>query len=236
MQQEGDKAMDFIVNISVGILAGIIIGIERQWQNKLAGIRTTALVCFGACMFVTLSTLFPEDGSPTRIAAQVVSGVGFLAGGVIIRDGYSVSGINTAATLWCSAAVGTIIGAGYLLEGLLCALILMTMNVVLRRLSRKVDSMSYSSDTKHYYLSVVCLEHDEIHVRKLILEELNQLQLNFNRIICGQAEGGRVTIIIDLEINERDHSVELRMKTLIEKLLLDKLVLEFRRIGSDMSA
>lgn len=227
--------MEFLINISVGILAGIIIGIERQWQKKLAGIRTTALVCFGACMFVTLSTLFPDDGSPTRVAAQVVSGVGFLAGGVIIRDGHSVSGINTAATLWCSAAVGAIIGAGYRLEGLLCALILMSVNVGLRSLARKVDSMSYSSDTKHYYLSTVCLEQDEFHVRTKILEELNQLQLNFNQIICGEPEEGRVTILMDLDLNERDYSVDFRIRSLMEKLLLDKLVLEIQRIGSDMS-
>ncbi|MCL1924648.1 MAG: MgtC/SapB family protein, partial [Defluviitaleaceae bacterium] len=87
----------FLLNSLVGIIAGIIIGVERQWQQKLAGIRTTALVSFGACIFVTLSVLM-GDTSPTRVAAQVVSGVGFLAGGVIIRDGYSVSGINTAAT------------------------------------------------------------------------------------------------------------------------------------------
>jgi len=227
--------MEFFINISVGILAGIIIGIERQWQKKLAGIRTTALVCFGACMFVTLSTLFPDDGSPTRVVAQVVSGVGFLAGGVIIRDGHSVSGINTAATLWCSAAVGAIIGAGYRLEGLLCALILMSVNVGLRSLARKVDSLSYSSDTKHYYLSAVCLEQDEFHVRTKILEELNQLQLNFNQIICGEPEEGRVRILMDLDLNERDYSVDFRIRSLMEKLLLDKLVLEIQRIGSDMS-
>ena len=102
----------FVTNLLISIAAGIIVGLERQWQQKLAGIRTTALVSFGSCMFVTLSTFIAgADSSPTRIAAQVVSGIGFLAGGVIIRDGFSVSGINTAATLWCSAAIGSMIGA-----------------------------------------------------------------------------------------------------------------------------
>jgi len=229
--------LNFLFNILVGILAGIIIGIERQWQKKLAGIRTTALVCFGSCMFVTLSTLFPEDGSPTRVVAQVVSGVGFLAGGVIIRDGYSVSGINTAATLWCSAAVGAIIGAGYRLEGIICAWILMTTNIVLRSLSRKVANMSihYSSDdVKHDYLSVACWEKEEIHVRTVILHGLNHFDLNFNQITCGEAEEGKVTILVDLEINERDYHMQLRVKSLIEMLLLEKSVLEVQRIRSDM--
>lgn len=227
----------FLINISVGILAGVIVGLERQWQQKLAGIRTTALVSFGSCMFVTLSTLFVTDGSPTRIAAQVVSGVGFLAGGVIIRDGYSVSGINTAATLWCSAAIGAIIGAGYRMEGIICALILMLVNIVLRNLSKKVDTISVvhrSADTKHYYLSVTCPEQEEIHIRTVILDILNQLSLGFNQIICGDAEEEKVKILIDLEVNEQDNSTQLRLQNLTEKLILEKAVLHVQKIGSLM--
>ena len=226
----------FLGNVFVGIFAGIIIGLERQWQQKMAGIRTTALVCFGACMFVTLSTMFEGDGSPTRVAAQVVSGIGFLAGGVIIRDGYSVSGINTAATLWCAAAVGAIIGAGFHLEGLICALILMSVNIVLRSFSRKVTDISVQrhSGLKHYFLSVVRPADEEIRVRTVILNNLNQLQLDFNQIMCGEADDGRVTIMIDLEINERASGNELRLKTLTEMLVLEKSVLEVQRIGSDM--
>ena len=229
-------AWSLLINSFVGIAAGIIIGVERQWQKKLAGIRTTALVCFGACMFVTLSTLFTGDGSPTRIAAQVVSGVGFLAGGVIIRDGYSVTGINTAATLWCSAAVGAIIGAGFHVEGILCALMLMTVNIVLRYLSNRVDVFSYQHkpEKRHYYLSVSCHEHEEIEVRTSILHVLNQFSLDFNQIICGEAEEEKVTILIDLDIKDRDVNTEFRIKSLIEKLLIEKNILEVQRIGMDM--
>jgi len=132
----------FIINILISIIAGVIVGFERQWQHKLAGIRTTALVSFGSCMFVTLSTFMAgADSSPSRIAAQVVSGIGFLAGGVIIRDGFSVSGINTAATLWCSAAIGSMIGAGYPIQGIVAAFMLMFMNIVRRSLSHKVEDL-----------------------------------------------------------------------------------------------
>lgn len=229
-------AWSLIINSLIGILAGIIIGIERQWQKKLAGIRTTALVCFGACMFVTLSTLFTQDGSPTRIAAQVVSGVGFLAGGVIIRDGYSVTGINTAATLWCSAAVGAIIGSGFHLEGLICAFLLMVMNIMLRGLSKQVNHLRFQHkpDLKHYYLSVVCPETKEIQVRTSILDVLNHLGLEFNQIICAEAEDSKVTIFVDLEITEDDSNAEMRIKSFIEKLLLEKEILEVQRIGADM--
>ena len=228
-------AWELIINSFFGILAGMIIGIERQWQKKLAGMKTTTLVCFGACLFVTLSMLITDDGSPTRIAAQVVSGIGFLAGGVIIRDGYSVSGINTAATVWCSAAVGVIIGAGFKIEGILCALILMSINIFLSSASRKVDTLSiaHHTDPKHFYLSVTCLEKEEIHVRTVILNDLNQLQLNFNQIICGEAEKEKVTILIDLERSERDYGTDLRMKHLVERLLLEKTIMEVQILGPD---
>ena len=223
----------FLINLMISIVAGIIVGLERQWQKKLAGIRTTALVSFGACMFVTLSVFMAgDDSSPTRMAAQVISGIGFLAGGVIIRDGFSVSGINTAATLWCSAAIGSMIGAGYPLQGIVAAFILMLMNIVLRSLSRKVDN--FRSDATHYYVSVMCLQEDEIKVRTKILHALNTLNLNFNQITCGAVKDGRVDILIDLEISANESMTQIRIKSLVEKLLTERRILQVHNIGDDL--
>ena len=225
----------FIINLLISIAAGIIIGLERQWQKKLAGIRTTALVSFGACMFVTLSVFMGDhDTSATRVAAQVVSGIGFLAGGVIIRDGFSVSGINTAATLWCSAAVGSMIGAGYPIQGIVAAFMLMLMNIVLRSLSHKVDN--FRSDTTHYFVSVTCLQEDEIKVRTKILHTLNALSLNFNQITCGVVKDGRVDILIDLEISSNESMTQLRIKSLVEKLLTERRILQVHNIGDDLES
>lgn len=224
----------FLINSLIGILVGIIIGLERQWQQKLAGVRTTALVSFGACLFVMLSVMM-GDTSPTRVAAQVVSGVGFLAGGVIIRDGYSVSGINTAATLWCSAAVGAIVGAGFPVEGMAASFILMFANIALRGVSKKVDQVSITrkADTKHYVVSITCLENKEIHVRTVLLNILNQLNIDFNHMTFDEAKDGKTTIITDLEVNESENHTQLKLKSLTEKLLMEKSVLEVNRIGSD---
>ena len=223
----------FVVNLFISIAAGIVIGMERQWQKKLAGVRTTALVSFGACMFVTLSTFMAgADSSPTRMAAQVVSGIGFLAGGVIIRDGFSVSGINTAATLWCSAAVGSMIGAGYPLQGIIAAFMLMFMNIILRGLSHRVDNIR--SNSTEYYVAVTCLQEDEIKVRTKILHTLNQLSLNFNQIICGEVKDGRVDILIDIEINPHESMTQIRIKNLVEKLLTEHRILQVQNIGDDM--
>jgi len=223
----------FVINLFISIMAGIIVGLERQWQKKLAGVRTTALVSFGACMFVTLSTFMaPYDGSPSRVAAQVVSGIGFLAGGVIIRDGFSVSGINTAATLWCSAAIGSMIGAGYPMQGLIASVILMLTNITLRSLSHKVDNIR--SNSTEYYVAVTCLQEDEIKVRTKILHALNTLSLNFNQITCGAVIDGRVDILIDIEINPHESMTQIRIRNLVEKLLTEHRILQVQNIGDDM--
>src|SRR5258708_37487150 len=101
------------LNLAVALGLSAAIGFERQWRNRLAGLRTNTLVALGAASFVIFEQLIPGESSPTRVAAQVVSGIGFLGAGLIFREGLSVRGLNTAATLWCSAAVGVIAGAGY---------------------------------------------------------------------------------------------------------------------------
>ncbi len=98
----------------LALILGACIGAERQWRQRAAGLRTNTLVCFGAAAFVDLgSTVAPGS---TQVIAYVVSGVGFLGAGAIMKDGGSVRGLNTAATLWCSAAVGACAGAGELLD------------------------------------------------------------------------------------------------------------------------
>ena len=103
---------EFALRLGVGVGCGALIGIERQWQARRAGLRTNALVATGATLFV-LYAVATNDSSPTRVASYVVSGVGFLGGGVILREGFNVHGLNTAATLWCSAAVGILAASGH---------------------------------------------------------------------------------------------------------------------------
>jgi putative Mg2+ transporter-C (MgtC) family protein len=103
------------INLGVALGLSAVIGFERQWRNRLAGLRTNSLVSLGAASFVIFAALVPGEASPTRVAAQVVSGIGFLGAGLIFREGLNVRGLNTAATLWCSAAIGVLAGAGYLI-------------------------------------------------------------------------------------------------------------------------
>lgn len=101
-------SLDFLFKILLAIGAGLLIGIEREYKGKDAGLKTNMLVAVGACVFVMLSLQFQggESFDPTRVLSQVVTGIGFLGAGVILKKGGTVQGLTTAATVWCSAAAG----------------------------------------------------------------------------------------------------------------------------------
>ncbi len=130
----------FVIRLLVGFLLAVGIGIERQWLKTREVLKINVLVTLGSAMFVMLSIMTPGDTSPTRIASQIVSGVGFLGGGVILREGASVRGINTAATLWCTAAIGTLVGSGYLVQAYSATLVVVGANLLLRPL---VETFKY---------------------------------------------------------------------------------------------
>jgi putative Mg2+ transporter-C (MgtC) family protein len=116
---------EFLLRLGAAVPGGALIGFERQWRSRGAGLRTNTLVAAGAAMFVLIAQMTPRQTGydPTRITSYVVSGVGFLGAGVIISDGARVRGINTAATLWCAAAVRALLlqsisGHGYQLRAL----------------------------------------------------------------------------------------------------------------------
>ena len=143
--------IDFAIRLLVGFFLGVGIGIERQWLKSRAILKTNVLVTLGAAMFVMLSIMTPGDASPTRISAQIVSGIGFLGGGVILREGASVRGINTAATLWCAAAIGTLVGSGYFIQAYLGTFAVVGANLLLRPLVEAFKQpeldLDYQTDT-----------------------------------------------------------------------------------------
>jgi putative Mg2+ transporter-C (MgtC) family protein len=104
---------DLLLQLGAALLAGALIGAERESRDKAAGFRTMALISLGSALFTELSIRIGGDANRARIAAQIVSGVGFLGAGVIMRDGRRVSGLTTAATVWLTASLGMAFGAGY---------------------------------------------------------------------------------------------------------------------------
>ena len=102
---------DFL-HIVVSIICGGIIGFEREYRNKTAGFRTITLICFGSTIFTMVSTN-AGNGSDDRIAANIITGIGFIGAGVIFKDNVSITGLTTAAVIWVAAAIGMVVGLGY---------------------------------------------------------------------------------------------------------------------------
>jgi putative Mg2+ transporter-C (MgtC) family protein len=103
-------AAELLVRVGLATVLGLAIGIERQWRSRMAGLQTMALVSMGSALYLGAYG-FHRDTDPTRVVAQIVTGVGFLGAGVIMKQGSWVTGLNTAATLWATAAVGALAGA-----------------------------------------------------------------------------------------------------------------------------
>jgi putative Mg2+ transporter-C (MgtC) family protein len=101
------------------VFAGGMVGLEREYANKPAGLRTNMLICVGSCLYCIMSVEIGLD--PSRIAAQVVSGVGFIGAGAILRIDQHITGVTTAATIWLVAAIGMALGFGYITMGLTIA-------------------------------------------------------------------------------------------------------------------
>ena len=159
------------LDLITALLLGGVIGFERQWRQRLAGLRTNTLVSLGAAIFVVFEGQF-TDTSPTRVAAQVVTGIGFLGAGVIWKEGVNVRGLNTAATLWCSAAVGLLSGAGYWRHAILAAVLVVGVNLVLRPLVSLVNRQPIeSADIEtSYVVNVTCQATDEAQIRALLVQ------------------------------------------------------------------
>src|ERR1700680_5124655 len=185
------------LNLATAVGLSAVIGFERQWRNRLAGLRTNTLVAIGAASFVIFESLVLDESSPTRIAAQVVSGIGFLGAGLIFREGLSVRGLNTAATLWCSAAVGVLAGAGYLAEAALATGFVVFVNLLLRPIVRFINRQPLSSTELEagYLVSVTCRNQDEAHIRALLLHSLVGAGLALRRLESSDLNGtGRVAV------------------------------------------
>jgi len=190
--------LEFLVRITVCFILGITIGIERQYRRKTAGVRTITLVSLGAFLFVSISYLTPANDI-TRIAAQVVSGIGFLGAGVILSDGINIKGLNTAATLWCSAAIGTLTALGLILEAIIGVSYILLSNVVLRFVSRKIMRKNTHHNKSNYILIVVCDEEKEMIVKNMLIQKLKTHQ-NIIQNFYTEKDDNKVKLEVKLEM------------------------------------
>lgn len=134
--------VDFAIKCGVAVVAGLCIGLEREFRGKQAGLKTHALVALGASIFISISLEFEgvEYADMTRVLSQVIIGIGFIGAGTIMKTGKDVEGLTTAATIWCSAAVGCLSGFGYFKELLVATIIVVFINFFFSLLDKKIPT------------------------------------------------------------------------------------------------
>jgi putative Mg2+ transporter-C (MgtC) family protein len=197
------SVVEFALRLGVGVGCGALIGMERQWRARRAGLRTNALVAGGATLFV-LYAAATTDSSPTRVASYVVSGIGFLGGGVILREGVNVRGLNTAATLWCSAAIGVLAASGNLVFALIGTGTVIGIHVVGRPLGRLIDRDNTDDEdesSQPYLVQVVCRPKHEKYARAQIIQHAGSNDITLRGIRTGHADDDEITLTAHLLMN-----------------------------------
>ena len=163
-----------LVALTTAFMLGGVIGFERQVRQRTAGLRTNTLVSVGAAVFVFLAMRL--DGAPgaVRVVSYVVSGVGFLGAGAIMKEGANITGLNTAATLWGSAAVGSCAGAGLIAEALLAALFVLASNTLLRPVVNQINRRPVDEEAgeANYRVYVICQRAVQADVREQLVAML----------------------------------------------------------------
>src|SRR6516165_5046024 len=200
MKNTGENMLwhHFAIRLGLALILGAFIGAERQWRQRMAGLRTNALVAAGAAMFVMLTALTtrPADDS-YRIAGQVVTGIGFLGAGVILRNGLNIIGLNTAATLWCSAAIGTLVGYGLYGAAVTGAVGVIGANVLLRPIGIALNRGRGASEVETTYLFRITARSDqEAHMRALLLNAI----------------GGQPLFLKSLKSDDLDHTEKVEIQ------------------------
>jgi len=171
--------IDFGIRMFAALFLGGVIGLERQWRQRMTGLRTNGLVAVGSALFVMMGGLISGDDSQGRVAAYVVSGIGFLGGGVILKDGLNIRGMNTAATLWCTAAVGTLAGLGRFEFAVLGALGVLSCNLILRPMAYRINRTPVGKEEHEilYRLRCTCRRTDENNVRTMLIQNVGRTPL-----------------------------------------------------------
>ncbi|MBQ2744883.1 MAG: MgtC/SapB family protein [Lachnospiraceae bacterium] len=162
---------DFIIRMLIVVIIGFVIGIERQITGHSAGLKPIIVIAIGTMAFVSLDVIVGNND--TRMAANIITGIGFLCSGVIFKNGLTVNGLNTSATLWATAGISVLVGYGYIMYGVVAAVALIIFNLILLfvlKLVKPIKFLSAVSNEAIFYINVVCLKADVSKVKDIILQ------------------------------------------------------------------
>jgi len=242
LQAKEEKEMsvfEFAIRLFAALLLGAAVGVERQWRQKNAGLRTNTLVSLGAAAFVLLSIEIGGDATG-RIASYVVSGIGFLGAGVIMKDGLNVHGLNTAATIWCSAAVGALSGLGLHAQAFVVALAIIFTHLIFRPIGQKMAFLTFNKSAAsqtEYLLTIGCGIDIENHIRVLLMQMLSsneKLLLSSLSSDDNLATNGVVIRAIVRAIGQQDSLIERMASRLTIEERVTKISWEIIGTESDL--
>ena len=203
----------FGAHLAVSAALGGLIGLERQWHQGMAGLRTNALVAAAATAFVSLPRLLGgEDGTgPAHMSTFVITGIGFLGAGVIMRDGANVRGLNTAATLWGRAWVGALVGSGLWAEAATMASAILSVNVLMRPVVIIVNHVTArfgSGSPVAYVVEMSCAETHQKRIRSLLVRcfERGSLGLRSLRVEPDRGDPRDIRLTAEIVAREGGHA------------------------------
>lgn len=169
-----DSLLDTSISLTTAFALGALIGLERQIRQRTAGLRTNTLVAVGAAIFVDMGNRLSGHDGAVHVVAYVVSGIGFLGAGAIMKEGANITGLNTAATLWGSAAVGACAGADLIGEALIATLFVLASNTLLRPVVNKINRQPVNEELSEatYTVYVICQRSQQARLRERLVDIL----------------------------------------------------------------
>ncbi|MCM3749065.1 MgtC/SapB family protein [Paenibacillus pasadenensis] len=209
---------ELLLRLFLAVLLGGLVGFEREQSNHAAGLRTNILVCLGSCLLMLLSIYgfaqFVNETNvrldPARLAAQVITGIGFLGAGTILFTGKSITGLTTAATLWVVAAIGLSVGAGFLLPAVATTVLVLLVLVVLNKLEKK-----FSNGKKQHHIKVLADEKETLlmALSALLTEQgVIMRRLSLQEYGDRELERSRVMLLLNVSFPKQDKLIPLMEK------------------------
>ncbi|MBQ8458705.1 MgtC/SapB family protein [bacterium] len=204
--------VDFFIRVTVAVVFGFCIGLEREITNKYAGLRTHILVCLGACVFTLISiygfpTFAPGDNvdpyqatgirDTARVAAQIVTGIGFIGAGTVLRNGPIVLGLTTAATLWIAASIGMACGAG-MFDIAFAGTVLAILTLVTVRVFERKFLPNSTKRTKRIKISLVCNENSVDEIQDFVLNKYKNIVELSKKTLVADSNSIKFTCVVDI--------------------------------------
>ncbi len=230
-------SIDFLIRVGAALGLGFLLGLERELTNKYAGLRTHILVCLGACIFTIISIYgFPSYATGDnvivdqatgirdtgRVAAQVVSGIGFIGAGAVLRNGSMIIGLTTAATLWISAAIGMTCGVGMYGLATLATIASVAVLTLIRIFERRILPASIKK-TKRFKFTVYCNTEDVKQIHEYLVENTDRIEDFSNKKLFENPEKSKISTTFELTYKKNVNDI---YNKLTENNLSDAITLQ----------